>query len=63
MSFQGLALLHLTLVKKSLAMDDAEGLEKIVQEKGEAENREVGGPRWLLTEPSVRKSAINLNFD
>lgn len=63
MSFQGLALLHLTLVKKSLAMDDAEGLEKTVQEKGEAENREVGGPRWLLTEPSVRKSAINLNFD
>lgn len=49
-------------MKKSLALDDAEGPET-VQVEGEGENRQVGGPRWLLTEPSVRKSAINLNFD
>ena len=62
MSFQGLALLHLTLVKNSLALDDAEGPET-VQVEGEGENRQAGGPRRLLTEPSVRKSAIFLNFD
>lgn len=50
-------------MKKSLVLDDAEGPEKTVQVKGEGEKREVGGPRRLLTEPSVRKSAINLNFD
>lgn len=61
MSFQGLVLLHLTLVKKSLALDDAEGPEKTVHVVGEGENRQVGGPRQLLTEPSVRKSAINFD--
>lgn len=61
MSFQGLALLHLTLVKKSLALDDAEGPEKTVHVVGEGKNRQVGGPRRLFTEPSVRKSAINFD--